>query len=270
MINKTNMAILIVSAVIGVTTFVLTRPSQGEPTTGVAPREDRPIVVDDRPRWGRVDAMSRWLGLTETQRAEIDKQDPTFLRDIVKQREQLAMERDRLAQLFENPAATDQQITGQVERLIGVGNETERRVTRHLLAVRKHLTLAQQKQLFGLCAAGVRGRMGGFGRGGGGGRGGGFGRGGGGGRGQGFGGQGRGRRGRPSTAQCCPHDQGQGAPRGDCSDHETSRDWSTPGGEAAGPSSGFDDQRRGRGYGRDGRGQGQGRGGRYRQQSRNR
>ncbi|MBN1346255.1 MAG: periplasmic heavy metal sensor [Phycisphaerae bacterium] len=155
MMSRTNMAILVVSAVIGVTTFFLTRSSIGQtstPTTVVTPQ-------DQRPRWGRIEAMSRWLDLTDGQRAAIEKLDPTFWSEGIAHREQLAAERDKLAKLLEDPTSPDKQITDQVEAIIRLGNDMERRVTRHLLAVRKNLTPDQQKKLFGLAASGVRERM---------------------------------------------------------------------------------------------------------------
>lgn len=152
--SRTNMAILIVSIVIGLTTFMLTRTSQGQPATTSA------VPQDDRPRWGRVDAMARWLDLSQRQRDAIETQDPTFWREVINQRERLAQERDRLARLLEDPTATDKQITDQVELLIDLGSTIERHVTKHLLLIRRHLTPDQQKQLFGLAASGVRERMG--------------------------------------------------------------------------------------------------------------
>jgi Spy/CpxP family protein refolding chaperone len=154
MMSRTNTAILIVSIVIGLTAFMLTRTTHGQPAATGQRR------VDERPRWGRIDAMARWLGLSQQQRDVIETQDPTFWQDVIGQRERLAGERDRLARLLEDPTATDQQITAQVEGMIVLGNEVERRVAKHLLVVRKVLTPEQQKQLFGLAATRVREHMG--------------------------------------------------------------------------------------------------------------
>jgi len=154
MINKTNATILAVSLVVGVGTFVTTRPTNGaSTTTGAAPS-------DDRPRWGRLAVMGQWLGLTEEQRTRISQQDPTFWREVIDLRNSLATERDRLAKLLEDPKSTDQQITDQVERVITLGNQLERRVMKHLLAVRGQLTPEQQQKLLSLCASGVRQGMG--------------------------------------------------------------------------------------------------------------
>ncbi len=191
MISRTNMAIAVVSVAIGVTTFALTRSSQGQSTT------TRQAPLDGRPRWGRVEAMARWLGLSDRQRDAIIEQDPTYWQDMIAQSELLTQEREKLARVLEDPGATDRQITDQVEQLIVVGNQIERRVVEHILAVRKHLTPEQQKKLFDLCALGIRSRMPGQGRGIGWGRGRGSGRGDGGfdggpGAGRGRGGSGRG------------------------------------------------------------------------------
>lgn len=199
MISRTNMAILVVSVVIGVTTFILTRNAKGRPPTTTEAKLDAP------PRRGQVDAMSRWLGLSQQQRDSIETQDPTFWREVIGQRQQLAQERDRLTRLLEDPNAADREITEQVERLITLGNEVERRVTKHLLVLRKHLTPDQQKRLFGLAASCVRRRMGWC-------NGCGYGQGRGQGQGRGWGqGRGRGRGGRGSVNTCCP-DCGESTP----------------------------------------------------------
>jgi hypothetical protein len=171
MMSKTNLAILMVSAVIGLVTFAFARASRGDLTsTRIAP-------VDNRPRWGRVGAIERWLELSPEQSQIIARQSPTFLSDIVNLRDRLALERDQLAKLFEDPSVTDQRILEQTDRLIALGSETERLVTRYILTLRKHLTPQQQRKLFELCATGVRQQMAWCGRGRGGGAGFGAGRG---------------------------------------------------------------------------------------------
>jgi len=153
MISKANIAILTVSVVIGAATFVATRSLRGE---GPAPTSAAP--GEDRPRGGRLRALGRWLELSKEQHEAINKDDPTFWLDVLNQREQLIAERERLAKLLEDLQSTEKQITDQVERMITLGNEIERRVTKRLLIIRRHLTPEQQEKLFGLCALGVRTR----------------------------------------------------------------------------------------------------------------
>ncbi len=157
MINKANMAILTVSVVIGAATFVATRSLRGEaPGAGAALTSTAP--GEEVGRGGRLRALGRWLELSKEQQDAIHKDDPTFWLDVLNQREQLIAERERLAKLLEDLQSTEKQITDQVDRMIALGNEIERRVTKRLLIIRRHLTPEQQKKLFGLCALGVRTR----------------------------------------------------------------------------------------------------------------
>ena len=147
--------------------------------------------------------VAEWLQL-EPERAEaVEKADPGFGAESKGLTGELTAEREKLAALLDDPKSADPQVLGQVERVIAAHNALERRVAKHVLAIRPHLEPAQQKQLLGLCAQGVRRAAGRYWRGG---RGGeedarGRGRGGqgggprGGGRGQGGGGQGGGGRG---------------------------------------------------------------------------
>jgi Spy/CpxP family protein refolding chaperone len=157
MITKTNAAILAVSVVVGVGSFITTRPTNGQPTPTAAPTT---APIDTRPRWGRMAAMGQWLGLTEEQRRKVNQADPSFWSEVTELRTSMAAERDALVKLFENPKATDQQINGQVDKVISIGNQLERRVVKHLLAVRGQLTPEQQQALLGLCARGVQQGMG--------------------------------------------------------------------------------------------------------------
>lgn len=135
--------------------------------------------------------VSRWLDLTAEQAAAVTAADPTFDEESRRLRDALAAAREKLAALLEQPSTPDEGLSQQIERVIGAHNTLERRVARHVLAIRKHLTAGQQKQLLGLCAAGVRRAAGrGWRRGRGGAAGPGLGRGGRGGGGRGsFGGQ---------------------------------------------------------------------------------
>lgn len=167
--RQINLAIAIVALVIGLTTFALARHGRGQDAVvnRQAQQADRESTSCDtcNPRIRRSCAVDRWLSVTSEQRRQIQQLDPDFYNDVVAQRELLAEQRDRLATLLEDTDATNEEITEQVERSIALGNDLERRVTKHLLLLRKILTPDQQKRLFGLAASGVRRRMAWCGRG---------------------------------------------------------------------------------------------------------
>ena len=120
------------------------------------------------------EALLEWLRVPAEQRPAIRAHDPAFAADLKRLREQLATCRSDLAAALDRADVTDEQIRARSEAAIAAGVALERRVTEHLLAIRDQLTPEQQKQLFGLCAEGVRqgrgwqwrhGESGGMGRG---------------------------------------------------------------------------------------------------------
>ena len=100
--------------------------------------------------------LGRWLGLSAQQAADVEKADPDFTADSEELTSDLSDRRQRLAALLEDPQATADQITKQVEAVIEAQSALTRRVTRHVLAIRPILVAEQQKELMGLCATGVR------------------------------------------------------------------------------------------------------------------
>jgi Spy/CpxP family protein refolding chaperone len=100
--------------------------------------------------------LSKWLGLSERQQAEVGSVDAEFEADTLRLRNELAQARSELAAQLERTASTDAEILAQVERVITAHDALERRVAQHLVKLRPHLTVAQQKRLFDLCAEGVR------------------------------------------------------------------------------------------------------------------
>jgi len=100
--------------------------------------------------------LARWLGLSAQQAEDVAKADPAFEKDAEALKADLHASRLKLASLLEDPDATSDQITGQVETVIAAQDKLTRRVTKHLLAIRPILAAEQQKQLMGLCAEGVR------------------------------------------------------------------------------------------------------------------
>lgn len=101
-----------------------------------------------------------WLGLSEEQHQAIHTTDPTFDKEAIQLADELRQRRHGLAELLEAEDAADARILDQVELVIAAHNSLERRVAKHVLAIRKHLTPAQQKRLMGLCARQVRGNGG--------------------------------------------------------------------------------------------------------------
>jgi len=101
-----------------------------------------------------------WLGLSEEQHKAIHATAPTFDSEAIKLADDLRQRRHELAQLLESEDAADTAVLEQVELVIKAHSALERRVARHVLAIRKHLTPTQQKRLMGLCARQVRGQAG--------------------------------------------------------------------------------------------------------------
>lgn len=100
--------------------------------------------------------LSKWLGLSERQQAEVGSVDAEFEADTLRLRNELAQARSGLTGRLETTRSTDAEILADVERVITAHDALERRVAQHLVKLRPHLTAAQQKRLFDLCAEGVR------------------------------------------------------------------------------------------------------------------
>lgn len=100
--------------------------------------------------------LCRWLDLTEEQSRLVREADPTFSTEAGAMSETLSGQRRRLADFLEESSSSDAQILAQVERVISAHDDLERRVARHLLAIRPHLSIDQQKLLLGLCARRIR------------------------------------------------------------------------------------------------------------------
>lgn len=105
--------------------------------------------------------LGGWLQLTPEQAARLADIEPEFAHDSAELEAVLSGEREKLAELFEDEQAHDDQILEQVERVIEAQGALERRVTAYLVAIRSHLSDAQRTKLFKRCADGVR-RAGGW------------------------------------------------------------------------------------------------------------
>jgi hypothetical protein len=125
-----------------VATYAMQQPRNGAPSS--APGTSASASVAD------------WLGLTPQQAAEVREIEAGFAADRVPLEATLAAERERLAAALENPASTNDEILQQVEKVIAAHNALERRVAAHLIAMRPHLAVEQQRRLFERFASGVR------------------------------------------------------------------------------------------------------------------
>lgn len=109
-----------------------------------------------RGRRGHHAALSRWLALSPERAQAVREADPDFEQDVDLLTANLQGEREKLADLLDDPTSPNEQVMERVERVILAHNALERRVASHVLVIRPHLTAEQQKQLMGLCASGVR------------------------------------------------------------------------------------------------------------------
>ncbi|MBE3097534.1 MAG: hypothetical protein IMZ44_10465 [Planctomycetes bacterium] len=100
--------------------------------------------------------LGKWLGLPADQCKAVCGVDPTFGDDVRALLEVLHSERKGLAGVLEDPATPDEHILEHMESVIAGHDALERRVARHVLLIRPHLTAEQQKRLMGLCASEVR------------------------------------------------------------------------------------------------------------------
>lgn len=140
------------STVVGV--FVLFASGSFVATYAWRSQPAQPIPTD--PHSDPTQALGAWLHLMPDELERIDSVDPTFAAQSAELESSLETERETLARLFEDAGATDEAISQQVEKVIDIHNQLERRVAEHLLALRPQLTDAQRSRLFQTCADGVR------------------------------------------------------------------------------------------------------------------
>jgi hypothetical protein len=100
--------------------------------------------------------LSRWLALDDPAAQAIRTLDPGFSDELKGLRNVLDIARADLAALFERTDVSPDLLRQQAESVIAAHNAVERRVLDYILRVRDHLTPAQQKRLFELCAESVR------------------------------------------------------------------------------------------------------------------
>jgi len=95
--------------------------------------------------------LAQCLSLTEEQMLIAQEQDPDFEVEAAKLRDILLTEMAELLDVFEDPQSTNDELLQQVDKLIMAHSQIERRIASHVLVLRSHLTVEQQKWLIGLC-----------------------------------------------------------------------------------------------------------------------
>ena len=95
--------------------------------------------------------LAHRLRLNEEQARVLGEKDPGFEADSLRLRDVLLAERAKLLSAFEYPQSSNEGLLQQLDRLISATSEIERRIAEHVLVLRPHLTVEQQKWLIGLC-----------------------------------------------------------------------------------------------------------------------
>ncbi|MBU0639214.1 MAG: hypothetical protein KKB50_10150 [Planctomycetes bacterium] len=126
--------------------FMATHARQSQPAAQEAHRQPA----------GPTEVLGTWLRLLPEQIERISGVDPEFDDEKTLLEAALEAEREKLATMFEAVDATDEAILRQVETVIAVHDQLERRVAQHLLALRPHLTDEPRSKLFRRCADGIR------------------------------------------------------------------------------------------------------------------
>lgn len=134
-------------AVLGVLSGFSATRSSGEPAT----RPTQPAAGGEQKL-----ALYRWLNFSIEQADQVAAADPGFAAEAGQMEKSLVADRDKLASMLDDPGTGNPELEAQFERVIASHNALERRVAKHVLAIRPYLTAAQQKQLMGLCAQSVR------------------------------------------------------------------------------------------------------------------
>jgi len=95
--------------------------------------------------------LAQSLRLTDEQTTIARQQDPGFEVEAAQLRDSLLAERAKLLAAFEDPRTANDELLTQIEKLISAHSQIERRIAKHVLVLRPHLTTDQQKWLIGLC-----------------------------------------------------------------------------------------------------------------------
>ncbi len=95
--------------------------------------------------------LAQSLRLTDQQATIAQQQDPDFTADSMRLRDALLSERTKLLAAFEDSQTANDELLALIEKLISAHSQIERRIAKHVLVLRPHLTADQQKWLIGLC-----------------------------------------------------------------------------------------------------------------------
>jgi hypothetical protein len=95
--------------------------------------------------------LAQYLRLTQEQTLIAQQHDPDFEADAARLRDALLAERAKLLAVFEDSQTRNDGLLQQIDKLISAHSQIERRIARHVLVLRPHLTADQQKWLIGLC-----------------------------------------------------------------------------------------------------------------------
>ena len=138
----------------GAGSFLLGRRGGGDSLAA----HPRPATCPGRlgPYCNECEALADCLRLSPAEAQAMAKADPNFAPEANALRGELDRRRDALAALLEDAAVGDDILMRQVERVIEAHDALERRVARHVLAIRKLLTPPQARRLMGLAARSVR------------------------------------------------------------------------------------------------------------------
>ena len=101
-------------------------------------------------------SLVNWLNLTDQQAVDVEDIERHFAEDQAILAARLATEREILAAMFESPTATDAEFLAQVEKVIEAHDTLERRIAKHLVELRPHLSSEQQRRLFNCFANSMR------------------------------------------------------------------------------------------------------------------
>jgi len=103
--------------------------------------------------------MRNWLDLNDEQIIAVFQADPNFDTGAKYLSETFIAERQKLASLLDNANSSELQISSQMKSVGNAHHALIRRVLRHILTVRKHLSEKQNQQFTQLCSNILRGRQ---------------------------------------------------------------------------------------------------------------
>lgn len=115
--------------------------------------DQQPAPPPVAPQDGR---LTSWLGVEAAERGSVGELEAAYRADRSELEATIARERETLAAMFDDAAASNDEIRAQVERVIAASNAMERRTAEFLLTVRPHLSKDQQRRLLRRMGEGIR------------------------------------------------------------------------------------------------------------------